>query len=59
MSKISIKIKKALETEIKSQQALLKLLANQEKNYNKDLTKEKQDIETSIAYYNKVIKDAA
>lgn len=59
MSKISNKIIKALETEIKSQETLLKLLVSQEKNYNRDLTKEKQEIESTIAYYNKVIKDAA
>lgn len=56
---ISIKLKKAIEGEIKAQQTLLKLLENQEQNYNVDCSKEKAEIEESIAYYNKVIKDAA
>ncbi len=56
---ISNKLKKAIESEVKAQQTLLKLLVNQEQNYNVDCSKEKEDIEKSIAYYNKVIKDAA
>lgn len=56
---VSIKIKKAIESEIKAQQTLLKLLVAQEQNYNVDCSKEKEDIEKSISYYNKVIKDAA
>ncbi len=56
---ISEKIKKTIESEVKAQQTLLKLLVNQEQNYNVDCSKEKEAIEESIAYYNKVIRDAA
>ncbi len=56
---ISIKIKKAIEVEAKSQQQLLKLLVNQEANYGVDLSKEKAEINKSLAYYEKVLKEAA
>lgn len=56
---ISIKIKKAIEAEAKAQKSLLKLLASQEANYGVDLTKQKEDINQSIAYYDKIIKEAA
>lgn len=55
---ISIKIKKTIETEIKNQKALLKLLVSQEQNYNVDLSEQKKDIEKSIEYYESVIKNA-
>ena len=53
---ISIKIKKAIETEEKSQKALLKMLENQEANYGSDLSKEKAEVNKTIAYYEKIIK---
>jgi len=56
---MSIKIKKAIEAETKAQKALLKLLVNQEANYGVDLTKEKENINNSIEYYDKVLKEAA
>ena len=56
---VSIKIKKAIEQEVKSQKALLKLLETQEANYSVDLSKEKGEINKSLAYYDKVIKEAA
>ncbi len=56
---ISKNIKKAIETEKKSQQALLNLLIKQEANYGVDLTKEKAEINKSLAYYDKVVKEAA
>ena len=56
---VSIKIKKAIEVEAKSQKQLLKLLENQEANYGVDLSKEKTEINKSLAYYEKVLKEAA
>lgn len=56
---VSIKIKKAIEIEKKSQQTLLKLLETQEVNYSVDLSKEKAEINKSIEYYDKVLKEAA
>lgn len=55
---ISTKIKKVIENEIKSQKTLLKLMTNQETNYGVDLSKEKSDINKSVAYYEKVLKEA-
>ena len=56
---VSIKIKKAMEAETKNQKNLLKLLINQEANYGVDLSKEKAEVNKSIAYYEKVLKEAA
>lgn len=56
---ISEKIKKSIETEVKSQKNLLKLLDNQEKNYKVDLKQEKENIATSITYYEKVLSEVA
>lgn len=56
---ISVEIKKKIEKEAKTQRTLLKLLENQEKNYNMDLTQEKEDINKSIDYYDKVLKEVA
>lgn len=56
---ISIKIKKAIETEAKSQKQLLKLLVNQEANYGVDLSQEKAEINKSVEYYEKVLKEVA
>lgn len=54
---LSLKIKKAIEGEIKSQKALLKLLVSQEANYGSNCSKEKEEINKSIAYYEKVLKE--
>lgn len=54
---VSLKIKKAIEAEIKSQRAYLKALETQEKNYSKDLTEEKQTVKDSIANYEAFIKE--
>lgn len=53
------KILKTIETEIKSQKALLKLLETQETNYNVDLSKEKENINNTISFYERVVKEAA
>ena len=55
---ISNNIKKAIEAEIKSQQALVNMLIKQEASYNVDLTATKTEINNTIAYYEKVIKEA-
>ena len=52
---VSIKIRKSIESEVKVQKSLLKALETQEKNYNIDLTRQKQDITKSIEYYEKVL----
>lgn len=54
---VSEKIKDAIKKEIKSQENLLKLLENQEKNYGKNYEDEKVEIKNSIAYYNKVLNE--
>ncbi len=56
---VSIKIKKAIEVEAKSQKQLLKLLETQEANYGVDLSKEKAEINKSLEYYDKVLKEVA
>ncbi len=56
---ISNNIKKAIEAEIKSQQTLLNLLVKQETSYNVDLSATKAEINDTIAYYEKVVKEAA
>lgn len=53
------KILKTIENEIKSQKALLKLLETQETNYNVDLSKEKENVNNSISFYERVLKEAA
>lgn len=56
---VSEKIKKAIESEVKAQKQLLKLLEAQEKNYKQDYAEEKQAINDSLNYYDKVLKEAA
>lgn len=56
---LSLKIKKAIESEIKVQQALKKSLELQETNYNVDLSNMKNDIEKVIAYYQDFIKNGS
>ena len=57
MSLLSINIKKNIEKELKAQKSLLKLLLNQENNYNQDFSEKKIEIEKSIAYYEKILSD--
>ena len=54
---LSEKIKKIIESEIKSQKQLLKLLDNQEKNYHEDYSSKKEMINKSLEYYDKVLKE--
>lgn len=54
---LSLKIKKTIESEIKNQKALLKLIVAQETNYNSNYAKEKEDINKTIAYYEKILRD--
>lgn len=54
---LSEKIKKIITSEIKSQETLLKLLDNQEKNYHEDYSNKKEAINKSLAYYNKVLEE--
>ena len=56
---LSLKIKKAIESEIKVQQALKKSLELQEANYGVDLSSMKNDIEKVIAYYQDFIKNGS
>ena len=56
---VSIKIKKAIESEVKTQNNLLKALENQEANYKVDFSKHKAEINKSIEYYNKILDEAA
>ena len=56
---LSLKIKKAIESEIKVQQALKKSLELQEANYGVDLSNMKNDIDKVIAYYQDFIKNGS
>lgn len=56
---LSLKIKKAIESEIKVQQTLKKSLELQEANYGVDLSNMKNDIEKVIAYYQDFIKNGS
>lgn len=56
---LSLKIVKAIEQEIKAQEQFIKSLENQEKNYKKDLSDNKVEVQKSIDYYKKILKDAA
>ena len=56
---VSLKIKKAIEAELKSQKAVLKTLDSQEANYGTNCSEVKENIKESVEYYNKILKDAA
>ena len=56
---LSLKIKKAIESEIKVQQTLKKSLELQETNYGVDLSNMKNDIDKVIAYYQDFIKNGS
>ena len=56
---LSLKIKKAIESEIKVQQTLKKSLELQEANYGVDLSNMKNDIDKVIAYYQDFIKNGS
>lgn len=56
---VSEKIKKAIESEVKSQKSLLKLLEAHEKNYKVDYSEEKEEINASLNYYDKILNEAA
>ena len=56
---LSLKIKKAIESEIKVQQTLKKSLELQETNYNVDLSNMKNDIDKVITYYQDFIKNGS
>ena len=55
---ISNKIKNTIETEIKSQKALIKVLKNQESSYNTNVKEVVEHAEKTIIYYEKVLKEA-
>lgn len=56
---ISVKIKKAIEAEIKAQQAVIKMLDTQEANYGADVKTVVDHAKKTITYYEKVLKEAA
>lgn len=56
---ISVQIKKAIENEIKSQQTLIKVLEKQEAMYNADAKAILDHAKKTIAFYDKVLKEAA
>lgn len=53
--KISLKLQKNIETELKKQKYLLSLMENQEKEYG--VIFDKVSINESIAYYEKILKE--
>lgn len=59
MMLISLKIKKAIEQEIKAQKSVVKILKNQETNYGTNVKEVVDQANNSITYYEKVLKDAA
>ena len=56
---ISEKVKNIIQNEIKSQKALLKLVISQETSYGQSYETVKADINKTITYYEKVLKEAA
>lgn len=54
---VSIKVKELIKKEIKGQENYLKILVQQEKNYNVNLSDEKEETKLSIEYYNKILKE--
>lgn len=55
---VSEKIRKTIKAEVKAQEGLVKLLEKQEKEYGANYSKEKEQIQKSIEYYNKVLSEA-
>lgn len=55
---VSEKIRKTIKAEMKAQEGLVKLLEKQEKEYGANYSKEKEQIQKSIEYYNKVLNEA-
>ena len=54
---VSNKIKEMIKKEIKAQENYLKILIQQEKNYNVNLSDEIEETKLSISYYNKVLEE--
>lgn len=54
---VSCKIKEMIKKEIKAQENYLKVLIQQEKNYNVNLYDEIEETKLSISYYNKVLEE--
>lgn len=54
---VSNKIKEMIKKEIKAQESYLKILVQQEKNYNVNLSDEIEETKASIEYYNKVLEE--
>lgn len=54
---VSIKVKELIKKEIKAQENYLKILVQQEKNYNVNLSDEIEETKLSISYYNKVLEE--
>lgn len=57
MGLVSENVKKFIQKEIKVQENLYKLLEIREKDYGVKYQKEKEDINNSIKYYNKFLKE--
>lgn len=57
MGLVSENVKKFIQKEIKAQENLYKLLETREKDYGVKYQKEKEDINNSIKYYNKFLKE--
>lgn len=57
MGLVSENVKKFIQKEIKVQENLYKLLETREKDYGVKYQKEKEDINNSIKYYNKFLKE--
>ena len=55
---ISEKIIKVINSEIKSQNSLLKLLEDREKNYHTDHSQDKEKINKSLQFYNKILEES-
>lgn len=54
---VSNKVKELIKKEIKAQENYLKILIQQEKNYNVNLSDEIEETKLSISYYNKVLEE--
>lgn len=56
---VSEKIKKAIESEVKSQNSFIKLIEAQEKNYGEDYSEKKEAIKKTLNFYEKILNEAA
>jgi hypothetical protein len=56
---ISLDLKKRIEAEKKETETIIKTLEKRESKYNEDLTGVKDQLKSSVEFYDKILKEAA